>query len=164
MKKILLLIFLLTVCVLFTVSCASNDAVESELDALNDEISALGDRIEALEAALDTSPSESENAAKIADLEAKLKKAESKVEFYENYTDMIQAKLDAQNITYAEISEAFGKDGVRVGSGAIIYQWELSNGDKINFYFTTGKQTPDNYNPEDILPYMIATMISVQKN
>ena len=155
MKKLFTVTFLLILCCAFASGCAGKD-----------EVAALEDRIETLEAALESS-SESESAAKIAELEEKLEKAESRAEFYENLTDVLQKKLDSNHITYAEIAEAFGKDGVSVGSGTVIYQWELSNGDKLNVHFTAGKGTPDYYDDPDgftneVMPYMIATSITIK--
>lgn len=155
MKKLFAVTLLLLLCCALASGCAGKD-----------EVAALEDRIEALEAALESS-SESESAAKIAELEEKLEKAESKADFYEHLTDVLQKKIDSNHITYAEIAEAFGKDGVSVGSGFIIYQWELSNGDKLNVYFTAGKGTPDYYDDPDkfeteVVPYMIATNIKIQ--
>lgn len=49
--------------------------------------------------------------------------------------------VDFTGMTYAQLKRIFGSDGESVGSGAIIYQWELDDGRSLKVWF--GRSTPE---------------------
>lgn len=61
------------------------------------------------------------------------------------------AKQVSAGMTYDEVCSLLGSEGVDIGYGAILYEWDLGNGKKLLAWFSNPKGIEDAVLPDELI-------------